>query len=272
MLCEYSDSSDDECDDDDLKPPTEKKARLVEKLPVPSQIQSMFDNKDVHNNRVPADDPLKHEHRVRRFPHVRGNWATVLFAELKHHLIEDLRTLQNKLFEALERSREKEEDLAVKICTELHLSVSRTVAFQLQWIELFLRKVTKEIRLKVSKFSLYWLPELKIFLNDDKSRTFVGLCVRNDSELRKVVKIIDAELEELNLEPFYDPPHFHVSLLWCLGDKEEELSGKLADMNKALSVCMEDGTLEDGGYSQTVDRIICKSGNKTFYVGIDSNQ
>jgi len=266
LLCEYSDSSENECDN--VEPPTVKKARHGEKLPVPTQIQSMFNSQDVHNNILPADEPCKHQNRVRRFPHVRGNWATCLFAELKPHLIEDLRTLQNKLFKALESS----EDLEVKISPELHMSVSRTVTFQLQWIELFLRKITKEIGLKISRFSLYWLPELKIFLNDDKTRTFVGLCVRNDGELRKVVNIIDKELEELKLEPFYNPPHFHVSLLWCLGNKEQELTGKLACLNEALSKCMEDGTLEDGGYSQTVHRIVCKTGNKTFHVDISNNR
>ena len=255
LLNAYS-SSDDEDDE-----PKTKKIRKENILPVPSAIHTMFEGKDVHNREVPKDDPTQHQNRIRCFPHVRGNWATCVFVELKPYLLQDLRTVQEKLHQNLG-------DPNVKIQPDLHLSVSRVVTFQLHWIELFLRKITSEIKLKVRKFPLYWEPELKVFVNDDKTRTFVGICVRNDAMLKEMVKILDKELVELKLQPFYDPPVFHVSLLWALGNREKELSDQLSVMNQVLKGCVDDGTLEDGGYSQTVDRAICKTGNKTFFIDL----
>merc|ERR1719376_663386 len=131
----------------------------------------MFEGKDVHNNKLPVDDPTKHQNRTRSFAHVRGNWATCMFADLKPYLIDDLRTLQAKLHRVFTDDKD-DQKIAVKIQPDLHMSVSRTVTLQLHWIELFLRKVDADIRLKVSKFCLFWRPELRVFVNDDRTRTF----------------------------------------------------------------------------------------------------
>ena len=85
--------------------------------------------------------------------------------------------------------------------------------------------------------------------------------------LKSIVEIMDREFSDLKLPVFYDPPVFHVSLLWTLGDKEPEMRRLVTDLNKVVKEAIEDGTLEnEGGFTQRVDRVVCKSGNKTFHI------
>ena len=145
LVCQYGTDSDEE----DTSPPDELPCKAKKmRLPVPTQIQAMFQENDVASisdegrgggepkKRKQAVD--RHQDRIRSFPHVRGNWATCLFAELKRPLLDDLAVLQERLYQAVN-------DATVKIQPEIHLSLSRTVAFPLHWIELFLRKITREI-------------------------------------------------------------------------------------------------------------------------------
>jgi len=46
------------------------------KLPVPSDILSMFGAQDKSNMQ---DDPALHEGRIRSFAHERGNWASLVY-------------------------------------------------------------------------------------------------------------------------------------------------------------------------------------------------
>ena len=144
LVCQYGTDSDEE----DTSPSDELPCKAKKmRLPVPTQIQAMFKENDATSDdegrgggepkkRKQAVD--RHQDRIRSFPHVRGNWATCLFAELKRPLLDDLAVLQERLYQAVN-------DETVKIQPEIHLSLSRTVAFPLHWIELFLRKITKEI-------------------------------------------------------------------------------------------------------------------------------
>ena len=134
LLGQYGSDSEEDTAHDELEPCKSKKARL----PVPSQIQDMFKEKDEPEKEDRKRKQADHQDRIRTFPHARGNWATCLFAELKRPLLDDLAALQLRLHLAAK-------DETVKIQPELHLSLSRTVAFPLHWIELFLRKITKEI-------------------------------------------------------------------------------------------------------------------------------
>lgn len=254
-LLEEYDSTDEEPETETKIPKIDK----VDKLPVPVEITTLYTN--AKGRKEHQDVPSLHQNRKRSFPHVIGNWATCLFVDLKPYLIEDLRSVQQRLHVALN-------DHEVKIETNLHLSVSKVVTFQHHWIDTFLVRFRKEVGLRIKRFSLYWQPELKVFVNEEKTRTFIGLCVRSDSELRNITKLIDAEFEELNLAPFYDPPIYHVSLLWTLGDRESDLQEKLPELNAVLGKCIEDGTLEEGGFSQSVERILCKTGHKTHIIAI----
>jgi len=253
LLCDYGSSSGSE--NEEPEPP--KKAK---RLPsVPNQIQDMF--KEKVDKRETESREEVHQGRIRTFAHARGNWATCLFAELKRPLVEDLTTLATRLHLAAD-------NVSVKIQPDLHLSLSRTVAFPSHWMDSFIRKISKDIGTKVSGgFPLFWDPELSVFVNDERTRTFVGLRVTADAHLRSIVEIIDREFSDLKLPVFYVPPAFHVSLLWTLGDKEPEMRRLVTDLNKVVKEAIEDGTLEnEGGFTQRVDRVVCKSGNKTFHI------
>ena len=152
--------------------------------------------------------PADYQGRVRSFAHAHGNWATCIFAELKRPLLEDLAVLQTRLHQAANSDD-------IKIQPELHLSLSRTVTFPIHWIEPFLQRMSKEVGLKVpSRFPLFWSQELQVFVNDEKTRTFVGLCIEHsDSPLKKIVEIIDKEFASVVTGTFlvYVLPFFHES-------------------------------------------------------------
>lgn len=40
---------------------------------------------------------------------------------------------------------------------------------------------------------------------------------------------------EYRLPPFYAPPSFHVSLLWCVGDQTKVLTEKLNELQELLA-------------------------------------
>ena len=139
LVCQYGTDSDEE----DTSPSDELPAKKM-RLPVPTQIQAMFKENAGSSDEGGGETKKRkravdrHQDRIRSFPHVRGNWATCLLAELKRPLLDDLAVLQERLYQAANND-------TIKIQPEIHLSLSRTVAFPLHWIELFLRKITKEI-------------------------------------------------------------------------------------------------------------------------------
>merc|ERR1711994_745017 len=96
-----------------------------------------------------------------------------------------------------------------------HLSLSRTVTFPIHWIEPFLQRMSKEVGLKVpSRFPLFWSQELQVFVNDEKTRTFVGLCIEHsDSPLKKIVEIIDKEFAGVITGTFLVCHHFVTKVL-----------------------------------------------------------
>ena len=40
-------------------------------------------------------------------------------------------------------------------------------------------------------------------------------------------KVVNTVFQEFSLPKFYNPPKFHVSLAWCLGDRTKELNAIL---------------------------------------------
>merc|ERR1719495_829325 len=163
FLCQYGSGS--ESENEDRPEPDPKKAK---RLPsVPNQIQNMFKEKE-DNQANQSDNSALHQGRIRSFAHARGNWATTLFADLKRSLLEDLTTLATRLHLAAD-------NVSVKIQPDVHLSLSKTVAFPAHWMDTFIKKVTKDIGAKVAGgFPLFWSPELSVFVNDDRTRSFVG--------------------------------------------------------------------------------------------------
>lgn len=125
---------------------------------------------------------------------------------------------------------------------------------------------------------------IKIYCNDDKSRSFIALKVDHNSSqhLQRIVKQIDRVLKDFHLPEFYEvdnfflwyppclisfilmkvtyflqDPSFHLSILWTHGDKVKVLETALKDFTSEIHK------------SVIVDRVNCRIGNKYYQYLLD---
>ncbi|CAH2039609.1 unnamed protein product, partial [Iphiclides podalirius] len=156
-ICDYgneSESSDDceiENNKSDLKP----------KLPAPnlSNIVTVLEENHI-------DNPELYQGRLRRFPHVRGNWATFIY--IKYPDEKSLLLLANNLKTLLVDFKG-----TCHICEDFHLSLSKTVVLNYHTIALFTQSL-KEALNDSERFFLGF-HNIEVFCNEEKTRTFIAL-------------------------------------------------------------------------------------------------
>nr|XP_023411309.1 U6 snRNA phosphodiesterase [Loxodonta africana] len=103
---------------------------------------------------------------------------------------------------------------------------------------------------------------VKIYTNQEKTRTFVGLEVTSGhAQFLSLVSEVDRVMEEFALTTFYQNPSFHVSLAWCVGDARPQLEGQCLHNLQEIVDEFEDSELLLRVYAE---QIRCKSGNKFF--------
>ncbi|NWY10595.1 USB1 phosphodiesterase, partial [Aphelocoma coerulescens] len=200
-----------------------------------------------------SDDSSRHGGRVRGFPHERGNWATHVY--LPYFAQEEFLELLELL---VSRARTYVPSLAAM--EEFHLSLSQCVVLRYHWIEPFVRS----LRERLAAFHRFFCvaDQVKVYTNQNKTRTFIGLEVSaGHFQLLELVSEVDGVLEEFDLPTFYKDPSFHISLAWCVGD----LSGRLEGQCLRELQDIVDG-FEDSAFLLRIqwEQIRCKSGNKYF--------
>lgn len=175
----------------------------------------------------------------------------------------------------------------------MHISLSRTVILKHHWIESFIAS----LKLRTTGFRKFMIlfGNLKIYCNDERTRTFIGFEIKAgyDSLLR-LTDIVDKSLEDFNLPTFYEvlemylsillfgvqmdyhnilnytlpfnyilqDPSFHMSIAWCVGDYEEELNLKLPQLNSRLQEVILNH--HDENWHIYVEYLLCKTGNKYY--------
>ncbi|XP_061715165.1 U6 snRNA phosphodiesterase 1 [Cydia pomonella] len=215
------------------------------KLPTPN-----LGNVPVVGTEAHVDDPDLHKGRTRSFPHKRGNWASYVYISYPEE--ENLTTLISRFIAECPVS-----DLHV--CDDFHISLSRTVTLMYHLITPFTKLLQNAVDSIVS-FDLGF-ESVKIYCNEEKSRTFVSLAVDHFSNksLLKIVDNVDDILADYKLPTFYDNPSLHMSILWANGDKKAELISVIENLNNILyqevEKCLK---------TVTVNKVNCKIGNK-FY-------
>ncbi|KAG9463939.1 hypothetical protein GDO78_020766 [Eleutherodactylus coqui] len=141
---------------------------------------------------------------------------------------------------------------------ELHVSLSQTVVLRHHWIQPFVQSLRDRLS-SVRRF-LCVADRLKVYVNQEKTRTFLGLEVLSgQQQLLEVVSEVDKSLQEFSLETFYQNPSFHLSLAWCVGDVTEPLQDTCL---LALQKVVDDFEDSDVLTRFYVDEICCKCGNK----------
>ncbi|XP_064130039.1 U6 snRNA phosphodiesterase 1 isoform X2 [Loxodonta africana] len=261
-----------------------------QRLPVPDSVLNMFPSTE----EGPEDDSAKHGGRVRTFPHERGNWATHVY--IPYEAGEDFLDLLDMLLPHAQTCVPR----LVRM-EEFHLSLSQSVVLRHHWILPFVQAL-KDRMASFQSSASHWagfilkqvfptmteeatsisntnrdpppLPSLKhqrffftanrvkIYTNQEKTRTFVGLEVTSGhAQFLSLVSEVDRVMEEFALTTFYQNPSFHVSLAWCVGDARPQLEGQCLHNLQEIVDEFEDSELLLRVYAE---QIRCKSGNKFF--------
>ena len=146
--------------------------------------------------------------------------------------------------------------------TEPHVSLSKVLILKYGQIPEF----TQSVRQALESFPAQILDILhvEIYVNEEKTRTFLGLRVRGQS-LDAMVDTLDVVLEDFGLPAFYETRSFHVSVLWALGDQEQLLRSRIGQVQSLLR--RESHLFEQG---VRVEALECKCGNKIFKFNLTS--
>lgn len=261
-LVQYSDSEDELSDKEDpdyigmkRKNPTNfkvctennKKLRSGEILPLPDSIKTLFSS-----GKKREDNPEVHEGRIRSFEHLEGNWAT--HVGVSYDPDERMIELIDELLKCLR-------PLEFKPMKDLHLSLSRTVAIRHHWIQPLTDRLQR--RFKMLPKTCCEISSVKLYTNDEKTRTFLSLTVSAPGDiLQQYTKAVDECFEEYKLPKYYENPSFHISIGWCLKDVIPQISEET--LNKLQDLV--DNAMEE--YPElrlfALEEAICKSGNKQF--------
>ncbi|XP_036689728.1 U6 snRNA phosphodiesterase isoform X5 [Balaenoptera musculus] len=220
-----------------------------QKLPVPDSVLDMFPGAE---ERL-ADDSAKHGGRVRTFPHERGNWATHVYVpyETREEFLDLLDVLLPHAQTYVPRLVRME---------AFHLSLSQSVVLRHHWILPFVQALKD----RVASFQRFCFTadRVKIYTNQEKTRTFVGLEVTSGhTQFLDLVSEVDRVMEEFDLTTFYQDPSFHISLAWCVGDARLQLEGQCLRELQEIVGEFEDSEMVLRAHAE---QIRCKSGNKFF--------
>ncbi|KAK8731210.1 hypothetical protein OTU49_007488, partial [Cherax quadricarinatus] len=215
-------------------------------IPLPSEL---LVSREGH-----VDDPREHQGRVRSFPHERGNWASILYVPL--HL--GIYGPSFASFMASLVATCQEQNVILNPSSDLHISLTRTLILHLHWIQ----PLTEDLRARlsqISKFSL-WLHGLSVYVNDEQTRTFLGLRVcHGRNELADIVSEVDKCLVEYRLPLFFKDGSFHASVAWCTGDVSEDLRRLLPQLE---NVCSQYFSVETDMRTFDVSSLNFKTGNR----------
>ncbi|CAB3983844.1 U6 snRNA phosphodiesterase isoform X1 [Paramuricea clavata] len=246
-------SREDEQDEVDVLGSSEAEKLSKIKLEIPTGVLDMFKESDdsESSNNVP-----EHQGRLRSFEHFPGNWATHIFVpfDLPESFPEFLTSLQKAW------PREASE---LHMCDlhDFHVSISRTVPIRHHWIEPLKELLQRGFQGK-RKFVCDFR-KVGIYVNDEKTRTFVALdVIIGVSQLKDLVQVVDKAFQEFGLPKYYDKPSFHASCAWSLGDVSENISpSTLAKIQNSLDSYVEDNS----SLVLTAEETRCQTGNKVFH-------
>jgi len=211
-----SDSSDDE-----------REALTPLKLPKPSM--ALLPNQ-------PTANPLLHQGRKRSTPHVEGQFTSFVYVSV--HV--DTR-FQQFLEEVTQFSKERVATLqsdwlglgvpsSSSMSTsdrELHVSLTRPIYLFHHQREEF-KSAVKLLANSSSRFSASFAT-FASFVNDEKSRAFVGLEIGAGHEtLKDISESLDQALHFFRQNAYYPEPRFHSSFGWALLDTDDERSEEVS--------------------------------------------
>lgn len=225
------------------------------KLKIPDTVVNMFSNKEKHK-----DNPEIHGGRKRTFAHVRGSWASFIHVPYSLENIDFMKEQISKSLACL--------DIKWSPCDDLHVTLSRTVSIPHHCIEPLYSELKRELSTEQC-FIATLQPNVRVYVNDENSRTFLALMVDDDSrcKLLNIVHKINAVFKAFRLPPYYDNPSVHISFGWVNGDVT--CSNKLpADILLATYHFSNIQKISSHIFELNIDKVQLKSGNKVMAVAL----
>ncbi|KAK8310028.1 hypothetical protein V6Z11_D02G159900, partial [Gossypium hirsutum] len=218
---------------------------------------------------------------VRSFPHVEGNYALHVyipvfipsisnkemgqFLKRVSSVVPNLHVVDIDVpLNTLCKEEHKLEQMALG--REFQISLGRTVPIRVHQID----SIVTMLRQKLQFQKRYWIDfnKWEVFINDDRTRTFLSLEVVTGG----LPEAINEVYKFHNLPEFYKfcaDPRPHISLAWALGDVSGSLK-KVVEQETKSSVFR--GSLQSRICTSKVGGIECKIGNRTHIVCKSPNQ
>ncbi|KAL4339683.1 hypothetical protein GQ457_08G034720 [Hibiscus cannabinus] len=216
--------------------------------------------------------------RLRSFPHIEGNYALHVYIPVlipsvsKKEMGQFLKKVPSFVpalhvvdidvpLDVLCKEENKLEQVALG--REFHISLGRTVPIRVHQID----SVVTMLRQKLQFLKRYWIDfnKWEVFVNDDKSRTFLSLEVVTGglTEITKQIQAVNEVYKLHNLPEFYKDPRPHISLAWALGDVSSSLKKVVEEETKTPGFR---GSLQNRICTSKFGGIECKIGNKTYKI------
>ncbi|KAF2360030.1 U6 snRNA phosphodiesterase Usb1 [Trinorchestia longiramus] len=183
------------------------------------------------------DDSSKHQGRVRSFPHDLGNWASIFYLPLNEDTssgvgLTSYDTLRALVTEAV--SICGRHNLSLTPSTNFHISLSKTLPLRIHLIPPLAHDVRASLT-NTHRFSV-WLNKFAVYVNDEKTRTFLGLRVLHGRpQLTSVVAKLDRILQGYSLPIYYEECDLHASVAWVRGDQRAALEPLLPYLESHFS-------------------------------------
>ncbi|KXZ55275.1 hypothetical protein GPECTOR_3g412 [Gonium pectorale] len=183
--------------------------------------------------------------RVRTFPHVVGNFPTVVMLQVAAGLTEPLDALYRKVRRLLPDLEPMAQDDGPAAAAGglpgvpgreregapphrgYHISLSRTVPIRHPQIAPLTALLTEHLAVVDCGFTVA-LAGLRSFANDDGTRSFVSAMVTTgNDQVCALVRRVDAAFAAHGLPAFYEVPLPHVSVGWLPGDQRGRIDAAL---------------------------------------------
>ncbi|XP_052887001.1 uncharacterized protein LOC108476263 [Gossypium arboreum] len=224
--------------------------------------------------------------RVRSFPHVEGNYALHIyipdtffewpqassvvpqFLKRVSSVVPNLHVVDIDVpLDTLCKEEHKLEQVALG--REFHISLGRTVPIRVHQIDSIVTMLCQKLQFQ----KRYWIDfnKWEVFINDDRTRTFLSLEVVTGGlpEITKQIQAVNEVYKLHNLPEFYKDPRPHISLAWALGHVSGSFKKVVEQETKSSGFR---GSLQSRICTSKVGGIECKICNRTHIICKSPNQ
>ncbi|KAM0043056.1 putative cyclic phosphodiesterase, U6 snRNA phosphodiesterase Usb1 [Helianthus debilis subsp. tardiflorus] len=273
LIASYGDSSSDS--ESESQPPIDNRSPPATVLPPPPI--------DLLNppNTLGTFDYLERNSgsRIRSFPHIEGNYALHVYipvfipSERKKELIQFLKKATS-LVQGLHvvdidvplhmLLKDEEKMVQAALGREFHISLGRTVPIRVHQIDSVVAMLRQ--KLQFQKRYLIDFNKWEVFVNDDKTRTFLSIenTTGGLAEITKQIQAVNEVYKLHNLPEFYKDPRPHISIAWAVGDISQSLKRVVeGEMKRHINV---GGLSMRSMFTCKFSNIVCKVGNKTYNI------